>query len=83
MEARDKIAANNNTDSGTVTSIVDNYKIGLENLDFGSFRELMVDYRAGLTRYNEFKVLEVWIVRVNKLYTIRCVAEPGYFSLVT
>ncbi|MFL6462052.1 MAG: hypothetical protein ACJ71J_14120 [Nitrososphaeraceae archaeon] len=42
-EARDKIAADNNIGSGTVTSIVDNYKIGLDNLDFGSFRELMVE----------------------------------------
>jgi hypothetical protein len=38
-ESRDKIAADNNISSGTVTSIVDNYKIGLDNLDFGSFRE--------------------------------------------
>jgi cell division GTPase FtsZ len=42
-EARDKIAADNNIGAGTVTSIVDNYKIGLDNLDFGSFRELMVE----------------------------------------
>jgi hypothetical protein len=26
-----------------VTSIVDNYKIELDNLDFGPFRELMVE----------------------------------------
>jgi len=37
-----KIAADNNIGTGTVTSIVDNYKIGLDNLDFGSFRELMI-----------------------------------------
>jgi hypothetical protein len=42
-EARDKIAVHNNIGSGTVTSIVDNYKIGLDNLDFASFRELMVE----------------------------------------
>ena len=42
-EARDKIAEQNNIGSGTVTSIVDNYKIGLDNLDFASFRELMVE----------------------------------------
>jgi hypothetical protein len=41
-EARDKIAVDNNIGAGTVSAIVDNYKIGLDNLDFGSFRELMV-----------------------------------------
>jgi hypothetical protein len=49
-EARDKIAADNNIGSGTVTSIVDNYKIGLDNLDFASFRELMLEAKKrGLT----------------------------------
>ncbi|MFL6350087.1 MAG: helix-turn-helix domain-containing protein [Nitrososphaeraceae archaeon] len=42
-ESRDKIAADNNISSGTVTSIVDNYEIRLDDLDFGSFRELMVE----------------------------------------
>jgi hypothetical protein len=41
-ETQDK-GADDNIGSGTVTSIVDNYKIGLDNLDFGSFRELMVE----------------------------------------
>ena len=64
-EARDKIAADNNIGTRTVTSIVDNYKIGLDNLDFGSFRELMVEAKkqgmtpsdlASLTRlYNYFR----------------------------
>ena len=35
-EARDKIAADNNIGSGTVSNIVDDFKIGLENLDFAS-----------------------------------------------
>lgn len=53
-KARDKIAADNNIGSGTVTSVIDNYKIGLDNLDFGSFRdsfrELMVEAKKqGLT----------------------------------
>jgi cell division GTPase FtsZ len=49
-ESRDKIAADNNISSGTVTSIVDNYKIRLDNLDFGSFRELMAEAKKqGLT----------------------------------
>jgi len=42
-EARDRIIADNNIGSGTVSSIVDNYKIGLDNLDFGSFTELMIE----------------------------------------
>ncbi|MFL6399545.1 MAG: helix-turn-helix domain-containing protein, partial [Nitrososphaeraceae archaeon] len=49
-ESRDKIAADNNISSGTVTSIVDNYEIRLDNLDFGSFRELMAEAKKqGLT----------------------------------
>jgi hypothetical protein len=47
---RDKIAADNNIGAGTVTSIVNNYKVGLENLDFDSVRELAVEARKqGLT----------------------------------
>jgi hypothetical protein len=49
-EPRDKIAAKNNIGAGTVISIINNYKIGLDNLDFGSFRELMVEAKKqGLT----------------------------------
>jgi hypothetical protein len=52
-EARDKIAVQNSIGSGTVTSIVDNYKIGLDNLDFASFRELMVDAKKrGMTPHD-------------------------------
>jgi hypothetical protein len=48
--ARDKIAIDNNIGSGTVSSIVNNFKIGLENLDFVSFRELMIEAKKeGLT----------------------------------
>jgi hypothetical protein len=42
-EARDKIAADNNIGAGTVSAIVDNYKIGFYNLDLDSFRELMIE----------------------------------------
>jgi hypothetical protein len=42
-EPRDKIAAANNIGSGTVSSIVNSYKIGLDNLDLDSFRGLMVE----------------------------------------
>jgi hypothetical protein len=42
-EARDRIAIDNNIGSGTVSSIVNSYKIGLDNLDLDSFRGLMVE----------------------------------------
>jgi hypothetical protein len=42
-KVRDRIVADNNTGAGTVSSIVDDYKIGLDNLDLDSFRELMVE----------------------------------------
>jgi hypothetical protein len=44
-ESRDKIAAENNLGAGTVTSIVSNYKVGLETLDFDSIRQLSVEIR--------------------------------------
>ena len=42
---RDAIAAENNIGAGTVSSIVANYKIGLEELDFNPVRQLAVDVR--------------------------------------
>jgi hypothetical protein len=44
-ESRDKIAAENNIGSGTVTSIVSNYKVGLEELDFNSVRQLSIEIK--------------------------------------
>jgi Helix-turn-helix domain len=44
-EPRDKIAAENNIGAGTVTSIVSNYKVGLETLDFDSIRQLALEIR--------------------------------------
>jgi hypothetical protein len=44
-EFRDKIAAENNIGAGTVTSIVSNYKVGLETLDFDSIRQLALEIR--------------------------------------
>jgi hypothetical protein len=44
-ESRDKIAAENNLGAGTVTSIVSNYKVGLETLDFDSIRQLALEAR--------------------------------------
>jgi hypothetical protein len=44
-ESRDKIAAENNIGSGTVTSIVSNYKVGLENSEFDSIRQLAIEIR--------------------------------------
>jgi hypothetical protein len=42
---RDKIAAENNIGAGTVSSIVASYKVGLEELDFDSIRQLAVEAR--------------------------------------
>jgi hypothetical protein len=44
-EVRDKIAAENNIGAGTVTSIVANYKVGLDTLDFDSIRQLSIEIR--------------------------------------
>ena len=42
-EARDKIAADNNIGAGSVSAIIDDFKLGLDNLDLDSLRELMVE----------------------------------------
>ena len=42
---RDKIAEQNGIDAGTVSNIVANYKVGLEELDFASIRQLAVEAR--------------------------------------
>ena len=42
---RDTIAAQNNIGAGTVSSIVANYKIGLEESDFNLVRQLAVEVR--------------------------------------
>src|ERR671939_2070943 len=43
--SRDTIAEQNNIGAGTVSSIVANYKTGLEELDFDSIRQLAVEAR--------------------------------------
>jgi hypothetical protein len=42
-EAREKIIADNDIGAGTVGIIVDEYKMGLDNLDLDSFRELTLE----------------------------------------
>jgi hypothetical protein len=42
---RDAIAEQNGIGAGTVSSIVANYKVGLEELDFDSIRQLAVEAR--------------------------------------
>jgi hypothetical protein len=42
---RDTIAEQNNIGAGTVSSIVANYKVGLESLDFDSIRQLALEIR--------------------------------------
>src|SRR5919199_3879088 len=43
--SRDTIAEQNNIGAGTVSSIIANYKAGLEELDFDSIRQLAVEAR--------------------------------------
>ena len=38
---RDKIAVENNIGAGTVSSIINNYKVGLDNSEFECVRELV------------------------------------------
>jgi hypothetical protein len=42
-EAREKITADNDIGTGTVSIIVDDYKAGLDNFDLDSFRELTLE----------------------------------------
>src|SRR5919202_2652472 len=42
---RDKIAEQNNIGAGTVSSIVASYKVGLDEVDFDSIRQLAVEAR--------------------------------------
>jgi hypothetical protein len=42
---RDTIAAENNIGAGTVSSIIANYKVGLDELDFDSIRQLSIEIR--------------------------------------
>ena len=43
--SRDQIAEENNIGAGTVSSIVANYKVSLEELDFDSIRQLAIEAR--------------------------------------
>src|SRR6188472_4090 len=42
-ETREKIIADNNIGAGTVSIIVDEYKLGLDNFNHDSFRELTIE----------------------------------------
>ena len=42
-EAREKIIADNDIGSGTISIIIDDYKTGLNDLDLDSFRELTLE----------------------------------------
>src|ERR1051325_11071684 len=49
-EAREKIIADNDIGAGTVSIIVDEYKLGLDNFDLDSFRELTLEAeKRGMT----------------------------------
>ena len=43
--SRDNIAVDNNIGTRTVSSIVNNYKVGIETLDFDSIRQLALEIR--------------------------------------
>jgi hypothetical protein len=42
---RDKIAEDNNIGAGTVSSVISNYKVGLDNSEFDSIRQLALEIR--------------------------------------
>jgi len=42
-EAREKITTDNNIASGTISIIVDEYKMGLDNFNLDAFRELTIE----------------------------------------
>jgi hypothetical protein len=49
-EAREKIIDDNNIAAGTVSIIVDEYKLGLDNFNLDSFRELTLEAKKrGMT----------------------------------
>jgi hypothetical protein len=50
---RDKIAAENNIGAGTVSSVISNYKVGLETLDFDSIRQLSLEIRKQQLNWSE------------------------------
>ncbi|MFL6419251.1 MAG: hypothetical protein ACJ71P_07545 [Nitrososphaeraceae archaeon] len=50
---RDKIAEDNNIGAGTVSSVISNYKVGLETLDFDSIRQLALEIRKQQLNWSE------------------------------
>ena len=49
-EAREKITADNDIGAGTISTIVDDYKAGLDNFKLDSFRELTIEAKKrGMT----------------------------------
>jgi hypothetical protein len=50
---RDSIAEHNNIGAGTVSSIVADYKVGLDELDFGSIRQLAVEARQHSLNFSD------------------------------
>ncbi len=52
-DSRAKIAIDNNVGEGTVSSIVNNFKIGLDNSEFDSARELVLELKKHRVRLND------------------------------
>src|ERR1051325_1134735 len=85
-EAREKIIADNDIGAGTVSIIVDEYKLGLDNFDLDSFRELTLEAKKrGMTTadlasffkiYNFFRGSGERKMRLNHLLPILILAIP-------
>jgi hypothetical protein len=52
-DSRPKIAIDNNVGEGTVSSIVNNFKVGLDNSEFDSARELALELKKHKIRLND------------------------------
>jgi hypothetical protein len=87
-EARDKIAADNNIGAGTVSAIIDDFELGLDNLDVDSFRDLMVEAKkrsitpsdlASHTRMNNYLLKSG--AAVDKIESFIMNINSGYIPL--
>lgn len=66
--SRDEIAANNKIGAGTVSNIINEWKKGIDNKDYGSIRELSLSLNGEGTTFNDLSPL----VRLNN-----CIKKMG------
>jgi hypothetical protein len=78
-EPRDKIATENNIGAETVSSIVNNYKVGFESSDFESVRELALEIRKQGLNLSD----SAFHIRLYKYFRESGVAEEQTESFVT